>query len=225
MESLYLWTVLALIVLGMVTVVQTVVLFRLMKQNQQLQQKIGELSDEAATDSLTGLLNRRSLDRALGHVFADRKRNPTEDRLTVLMIIDLDHFKGINDTCGHDVGDRALICLAKALQQVVRNEDVVARHGGDEFAIIATVHDTAALKTLVTKIRSAVAAISVPTTKDESIQLTISVGVSKFDSVEYAEPVDLMKAADLALYKTKQEGRNGCFLLNHGRGELIDLVH
>jgi two-component system cell cycle response regulator len=159
----------------------------------------------AVLDPLTGLHNRRHLDARLKSEFAFANRHQTP--LSVLLI-DIDHFKKINDTYGHAGGDAALRILAEKLQRTVRTEDIVARYGGEEFAVVARGIEATGAMLLAERIRETVAKIKVPH-EDTTIAFTISVGVTTmsrergFDSI-----AAVLKAADDGLYKAKETGRN-----------------
>ena len=156
-----------------------------------------QLSYEASHDSLTGLYNRSAFEKF-------RQELPLEDM--ALLLIDVDHFKTVNDTYGHDVGDRALMAVAAILRESFRSEDLVCRIGGDEFAVIMAhagkeLRDLIAGKILRANDRLAQGGDGLPA-------LSLSVGVA-FGNAE-APQGDLFKAADLALYRIKEGGRRGC---------------
>jgi diguanylate cyclase (GGDEF)-like protein len=159
----------------------------------------------AVLDPLTGLHNRRHLDARLKSEFAFANRHGTP--LSVLLI-DIDHFKKVNDTYGHPGGDAALRALSDRLQRTVRTEDIVARYGGEEFAVVVRGIEVAGAMLLAERIREQVQRIRVKHEEDV-ITFTISVGVATmtreriFDSI-----AALLKAADDALYQAKEGGRN-----------------
>jgi two-component system cell cycle response regulator len=161
----------------------------------------------AVLDPLTGLHNRRHLDARLKSEFAFANRHQTP---LSLLIIDIDHFKKVNDTYGHPGGDAALRAVAERLQRAVRTEDIVARYGGEEFAIIARGIESAGAMLLAERVRETVAKLQV-SHDGKTIAFTISVGVTTmtreraFDSI-----ASVLKAADEALYKAKETGRNRC---------------
>ncbi|HVU52912.1 MAG TPA: GGDEF domain-containing protein [Polyangia bacterium] len=161
----------------------------------------------AVLDPLTGLHNRRHLDARLKSEFAFANRHGTP--LSVLLI-DIDHFKKVNDTYGHLGGDAALKALADRLQRTVRIEDIVARYGGEEFAVVARGIEGAGALLFAERIRDKASQIEV-SHEEDTIKFTISVGVVTmtreriFDSI-----ASLLKAADDALYKAKETGRNRC---------------
>ncbi len=160
-----------------------------------------QLTTRALTDSLTGLLNHRAFQERLGEEVERARRHPTG---LSLILLDVDGFKVINDHRGHQAGDGALVAVAKALRDSVRLSDVVARIGGDEFAVIAVeAHGTAAVE-LAERCRAAVQV----TQAELGAELTISAGVCDLDLASGAE--ELVRLADGALYWAKSQGRDAC---------------
>lgn len=155
-------------------------------------------------DPLTGVFNRRHLQERLWSesAFARRHRTPLS-----LILFDIDHFKRINDAHGHATGDAALRALAKALTALTRQEDVLARHGGEEFALIARGIDRANAILLAERMRSAIEAQRLSIGQAE-ISFTVSIGIAHSDNGEEAQPQALFEAADRALYAAKDAGRN-----------------
>ena len=161
----------------------------------------------AVLDPLTGLHNRRHLDARLKSEFAFANRHGTP--LSVLLI-DIDHFKKVNDTYGHPGGDAALRALADRLQRTVRTEDIVARYGGEEFAVVARGIEGPGALLLAERIREQAHKIKVQH-EDANISFTISVGVATMTRERVFDTIAaLLKAADDALYKAKESGRNRC---------------
>jgi len=157
----------------------------------------------ARTDPLTGLANRATFVERLHQVFAAAQRG---GNAFGLLYLDLDHFKDINDTLGHPVGDELLKEVGARLSRNIRETDLVARFGGDEFAILQTdMGEPAAAAALAAKI---VAALSAPyNIGDNELHVTVSIGISPY--VSAADGPDVMLSqADLALYRSKEEGRN-----------------
>jgi two-component system, cell cycle response regulator len=149
------------------------------------------LEQEAVTDPLTGLYNRRYFDDALGeYLQAFRKI----DKPVGMIVLDIDHFKAVNDTHGHDVGDDVLRALGNCLFEFTRYHDVVARMGGEEFAVLSPNVTQAQLHSLAERIRNAVNA------------LTVSAGLAIWDGQESG--LDLYRRADAQLYQAKRNGRN-----------------
>ena len=165
--------------------------------NRMFEQTQEKLSYEATHDPLTRLYNRSAYDDL---------RAKCARQNVALLLIDVDHFKNVNDTYGHDVGDKVLMRVADVLRSSFRGEDMVCRIGGDEFSVIM-VNATSTLTELVrNKIARAAEKLANPT--DDVPSVTLSVGVAFTD--QKAEGEDLFKNADRALYQVKMKGRNGC---------------
>jgi two-component system cell cycle response regulator len=181
----------------------TIIMFSLQEDLEvQAEQR---LYASAVLDPLTGLHNRRHLDARLKAEFAFASRHQTP--LSVLLI-DIDHFKKINDTHGHPGGDAALRALAERLQQVVRTEDIVARYGGEEFAVVARGIEATGAMLLAERIRTMVDKIRV-SYDGKTIAFSISVGVTTMTRERAFDGVaSVLKAADAGLYQAKAQGRN-----------------
>ncbi len=156
----------------------------------------------AAHDPLTQLLNRRGLDAALKAHF--RRRTSTAH----LLLIDIDHFKGINDTHGHHVGDAVLCAVADALRSAVRKNDLVCRLGGEEFVAICVESDRASVLRVAERVRGAIAEQAMPQeARGDGVHCTVTIGVSQGFNNE-ASLEHAMQQADAALYRGKSAGRN-----------------
>lgn len=182
----------------------------LRETNRQLQFRIDEigrlqsaLQELAVRDSLTGLYNRRYLDETLEREVSRARR---EGVALSLVMLDIDHFKRINDTYGHQVGDEALRLLAKSLLADVRAEDMVCRYGGEEFLILLPSMPLEAALVRAEVWREGVASLSLALGTLQ-IGITISLGVSAYPE-HGKSPDDLTRCADQALYQAKREGRN-----------------
>ena len=146
--------------------------------------------------------------------FEDFRRTMTEKDVGVL-IVDVDHFKQVNDTYGHHAGDETLRRVAAVLKSSFRSEDFICRTGGDEFCVVMA-HATSQLKNLVRdKIERANRALSVP--QGESPAVTLSVGVAFGDRQNATE--DIFRDADAALYEIKNSARGGCGFYGSGKPE------
>ncbi len=170
---------------------------------KQLEHYSHELESLALHDPLTGLPNRRLLMDRLSLAIAHARRNKST---MAVMYLDLDGFKQINDTLGHDAGDTLLKMVATRLVAAVRQEDTVARLGGDEFVIVLwELSHADGVTKLVSKVMQAV---SQPyRIQDRSVRMTVSIGVGIYPT--HGEEVEvLMKSADLALYEAKRAGKN-----------------
>jgi diguanylate cyclase (GGDEF)-like protein/PAS domain S-box-containing protein len=156
-----------------------------------------ELRDLAERDSLTGLLNRRSFQQEL-----ERRLQLSPTDRWVLLLIDVDRFKRINDLLGHQAGDDALRAVGAALHRHARSDDLLARLGGDEFAVLANSTDAAATGA---RLLQAVRTAAIPT---RSLGGTITVSIGVAEAGRSPAPSDLIAAADEALYTAKRAGRN-----------------
>jgi len=169
----------------------------LMKANARLQQ-------ESIRDPLTGLYNRRYLEEILER--ETRRAVRAEYGLGVLML-DLDHFKKINDTYGHDAGDSVLRETAAFLVKSVRAEDTVCRFGGEEFVIVLPLTDLRTAQARAERIRSNLREHTLLRQGNALVPITISVGVAELPQ-HGTSPRDLLRRADAALYRAKKEGRD-----------------
>lgn len=158
----------------------------------------------ALTDTMTGLANRRAFDREIVRRLATGN---APDRAVALILFDIDRFKQVNDTYGHDVGDRVIQHIATTARAVSRPRDVVARIGGEEFAIIVDERDAQALETLAGRLRSAVEAAPARV-EGLHVAVTISAGCARSVCRDAADVENLFRQADTALYAAKTSGRN-----------------
>lgn len=167
-----------------------------------------ELERLATTDSLTGLLNRRQFLRLAQHELRRLKRHP---RPLSLVMLDIDHFKHINDTYGHGCGDEMLKVLAQAMRQALREVDIFGRLGGEEFAVLLIDADAERAQEVAERLRQNVAAAAIDC-DGTTIRSTISLGVTCVDGADDALKAVLARA-DRALYAAKAAGRNRCVLI------------
>jgi two-component system, cell cycle response regulator len=161
------------------------------------------LEQDALTDVLTGLPNRRYLIDRLAHDWAAARRGGTP---LACMMIDIDRFKSVNDTLGHDAGDAVLRSVARVLQQEVRGTDVVCRFGGEEFVVISTADFDSAMR-CAERLRAAIEEQVVGDVTPIRHQLTVSIGIAVRNE-HTRSPEELLKAADEALFCAKRKGRN-----------------
>ena len=158
-----------------------------------------ELVREAQTDPLTGLFNRRAFDAALAQRF-------TAATPFTIVLFDLDHFKAINDTYGHDTGDEVIRDFAEHLQRMLRKGDVVARFGGEEFVAILDGADAASAREVCERLRITFAQHSRKAADGRPFRATMSGGIAAFQPG--MDGKQLLAEADAALYRAKSEGRN-----------------
>jgi two-component system cell cycle response regulator len=156
----------------------------------------------ATTDGLTGLVNRRSFNELLEQRLREAARY---ERPLSLLLLDIDHFKKVNDTHGHPAGDAVLRGVAKLAQKAARETDVAARYGGEELALVLPETDARGAMAIAERLRKLVEAASHPT-EQGSVKVTVSIGLSTTSGK--AAFADLLEAADRALYKAKRSGRN-----------------
>lgn len=176
----------------------------LAEKNRQLESMLHHVESLAITDPLTGLFNRRRFSDVLHREVAVTKRY--KNSLTLLMI-DIDHFKVINDRFGHDAGDEVLRAIAAALSGGLREVDLAARFGGEEFAIIMP-HTTKTNAVVVAqRIAEHIQKLE-HSFKGEKVTMTASMGVADVADLKDATSENLLKASDVALYEAKRTGRN-----------------
>jgi len=169
--------------------------------------RMKDLEDKSQRDGLTGAYNRTYFDETLRREFS----LATQYNLPLtIAIIDLDHFKNVNDTYGHVVGDSLLATVVKTLFDQIRQDDTLSRYGGEEFALILPGTTLAASRNLISRLKDSIAAISYKFDGDVTIQITASIGVAACyeNETHFHDPKDLIKAADRALYAAKHAGRN-----------------
>ncbi len=173
-------------------------------QMEEQAEQIDDARREARTDTLTGVANRKALDEKLHLLMADWER---QQRPFVLMLVDLDYFKRINDAHGHQAGDRLLAKVGKWLKEWVREGDFVGRYGGDEFTVLLPQTELEAGVKLGEAIRERTAErASRMALRGEQVSISLSIGIAASwpgDSVE-----SVLKRADQALYRSKRLGRN-----------------
>ncbi len=167
-----------------------------------------QLRSEARTDAKTGLLNAAAWNREAERQIAQSTR--TQRPLAVLLL-DIDHFKLVNDTYGHLVGDQMLRAIASAIQEEVRTYDVAGRFGGEEFVLFLTDADSVRAHVVAERLRDRIAALVVAPAGVDPVRVTVSIGVSMFDS-DGTDLTELLASADVALYRAKGAGRDRtCF--------------
>ncbi|MEM0913523.1 MAG: diguanylate cyclase [Planctomycetota bacterium] len=175
-------------------------------KNEQLESAVQKLETMAATDPLTGLANRRSLGMSLERRFADSQRR---DRDLALVMIDLDGFKQLNDTLGHQDGDRVLQLAAEALQTACRKSDVAGRFGGDEFVLVLPDAGVEEAQDAAERVAAAFAELidGHLARREACCGVTMSQGVATRLHSGAATPEELIAHADHALYRAKAAGK------------------
>ena len=155
-------------------------------------------------DALTGLCNRGFFDAAMTSEW-DRRRAQDSQAPLGLIMVDLDHFKRVNDQYGHQAGDEVLRSIGRTLRAAVRDTDLVCRYGGEEFGIICPGTAGPALRAVAERVRKAIEAMAVPTAKGD-VRVTASLGGCVLAG--QAAAATLVSRADSALYEAKRAGRN-----------------
>jgi diguanylate cyclase (GGDEF)-like protein len=161
-----------------------------------------ESSRLATTDPLTGVFNRRTFIELAEQELARSRRAGTP---LSIMMLDLDHFKRVNDTFGHLTGDEVLVAFTRLIRDCVRRGDLVVRYGGEEFCVLLPATNLPAATALAERIRARCAAE--PLT-DKAFRVTVSIGLTAYSGGKEATLADLLARADEALYRAKGEGRN-----------------
>ena len=166
-------------------------------------QAYGQLRQRAEHDRLTGLLNRQAFDHEIDGEAArfDRYQRPYS-----LLMLDLDHFKQVNDRYGHQVGDAVLAHVGETLAKTLREVDIAARYGGEEFAVILPETDLRTAEEIAERIRVAIAGTPASTSAGK-LPITVSIGASSCPE-RAGDPATLIRTADAALYQSKRAGRN-----------------
>ena len=166
---------------------------------EALRRALQNLKEETIRDPLTGLYNRRFLGDYLSRELIRAKR---EEGRVALIMIDLDHFKQVNDTAGHAAGDLVLMEIATLLKRHIRGSDIACRYGGEEFTLVLP---NATPESAHRKAEAICSAIR--ENRDKLLEVTASLGVAFFPD-HAADPESLLGAADEALYEAKRKGRN-----------------
>lgn len=191
-------------------------LILLIREQIELKQRTRKLEFESSMDSLTGLPVRRAFLRMFEQAIASAVRFK---RPLSVAILDLDHFKKVNDTYGHPVGDLVLKRFAEVLQRTLRNVDVAGRWGGEEFVVFLPETDAEGAKVILEKVRQAISEEQFPGPAD-SLRVTMSAGLTRLAS-EILDPEEIIGLADKALYEAKESGRNRICLA--GKSSMVAL--
>lgn len=170
----------------------------------ELRESVNNTMALAVTDALTGLYNRRYFDRHLNVLLGKAQE---QDRDMALMILDIDHFKAVNDTHGHDIGDAVLREFSARLKRNIRGVDLACRFGGEEFVVLMPDTDIGQAEAVAERVRQSMAEKAFDVGAVRPLSVTVSVGVSIKESF-VDTPESLIKRADVALYRAKREGRN-----------------
>jgi diguanylate cyclase (GGDEF)-like protein len=176
----------------------------LLRLNQRLQETMDSLERLATRDSLTGLWNRRSVLELLRRELARARR---EQRALAVVMLDIDHFKSVNDLIGHLAGDEVLAEVTRRVATTLRSADVLGRLGGEEFLVILSPADRQTAMEVMERARLACAAAPIPV-NGRPLEVTISLGATIVEPERTVDPPAVLRAADRALYRAKHQGRN-----------------
>lgn len=175
---------------------------KLREKNEALQIATLRLAEQASRDDLTGLCNRREFMRLLQQEISRSQRSGTS---FCVVLLDIDHFKLVNDRFGHAIGDRVLVAVAQIHRNSVRESDVCARYGGEEFTVLALSNDLDGVVAMIERLRRNVEQYDWSAIEPD-LRLTVSAGIAKWREGE--SQTDLLRRADDAMYKAKDGGRN-----------------
>lgn len=191
----YFFIILAVVIISFLTIG-----YFIKQLNAKLQLTQIKLKEQANRDPMTNLYNRRSFYEISRNMIELAQRNLEE---IYVIMFDIDNFKKINDTYGHDTGDKVIIALSKTVLNCVRKSDVTARWGGEEFLILAPKTDQIGALTIAEKIRQAIEKLDI-----EGLNFTISIGVASFEKNKDKNIDSVIHKADEALYEAKNSGKN-----------------
>lgn len=186
----------------------TVFAWTMWRMANDLQESRDALHKLSQTDALSGLKNRGAFESALSERFSALRSGHAKAR-TALLFLDLDHFKQINDESGHAAGDGVLRAMGSALNAEIRETDIAARYGGDEFAVLLDQADEAGAHVFLDRVKNRIRATAL--FENSTVPLTWSTGVSMFDA-SISSPDAWLAQADAALYEVKQRERGGVVL-------------
>jgi diguanylate cyclase (GGDEF)-like protein len=173
------------------------------RQRHELTQAVSRIQELATRDELTGLVNRRHM-AAL--IELERQRGARSGRMFALAIVDIDHFKAVNDHYGHGVGDEVMRNLARQMPQALRGTDIVARWGGEEFVVLLPESTLSTARVGLERLRGRIAATPMAHLTGVPIRITLSAGLTEHIAGESVQQT--LERADKALYEAKSKGRN-----------------
>lgn len=201
-------------------------------RNRELELANAKLHEASYTDSLTGLRNRRYFFEQIGveldRVARDSSAMTGEQGAFILMMIDLDHFKPVNDTHGHQAGDRLLVGLSESLTGLCRSTDTVIRWGGDEFMLVARRANAQEADELAERVRSVVASSVFPVSAGHLARTTSSIGYAPFpfyaDAPHFVSWEQVLKIADTTMYVSKAQRNSWCGVTGNQKPESVDVL-
>ena len=180
-------------------------MLRIKRLQDELEEKNRELEQLSISDGLTGLYNHRHIQELLEEEF--ERANRSGDPISVVML-DLDRFKNVNDTHGHQIGDAVLVEMSEILRRTAREVDRLGRYGGEEFIVVLPETGIEEAEVFAERIRDAVQKHPFAQSKGDPLSMTVSAGVAEYPHPSVNNPYELVKNADQALYQAKGSGRN-----------------
>lgn len=180
---------------------------------KKAEKRANELYELATHDGLTGLFNKEHFLAMSENVLRVSMRHKEE---TCAIMLDIDHFKSVNDSYGHHIGDELIKETAIRIKDNLRRSDIIGRYGGDEFSIILPKSNCDSANTVAEKLRKNIEN-NILNTEKGGLKTTVSIGIAKFDPHKHNGLSDLLKTADTALYEAKQLGRNQIFVFPEAR--------
>jgi len=180
-------------------------------RTKELEASKNKLKEMALRDPLTNLYNRRYFEDVSAELISLSIRN---DDSLCLLLIDIDKFKNVNDTYGHDIGDKVLKHLANTFIELLRDSDVITRVGGEEFAIVLPKTELQGAQKISEEIRQKIENENIEISEDSFINITISIGLTIFEKEIDKDVNSIFKKADIALYEAKRIGRNRVIVYN-----------
>jgi diguanylate cyclase (GGDEF)-like protein len=205
-QHLYIGIAAVVVAIGVYGLRTTILQGRYMQSQQALQEARDRLQEMSLRDGLTNVANRRCFDQTLESEWnrAARTHHPL-----ALLLIDIDHFKNLNDRYGHRYGDQCLIGIAAALRAVLpRSGDLLARYGGEEFAVLLPLTDNEGARIIAAKMQQAVKSLHIENETPIGKFVTISIGIAVYKLSNLATTEEFVELCDRALYRAKQDGRN-----------------
>ena len=182
-----------------------IVFLKMQRLQEELKEKNALLEKLSITDELTGIYNRRYFCEYMNMHMALAKRHNYQ---IGCIMIDVDLFKKVNDTFGHDVGDKALKGIARLMKDKIREGEIIARFGGEEFIVGLCRVDTSGAMIAAERIRKAVEGANLSDDANNPLKMTVSIGIALYPQQGVSNLDELIKAADDALYHAKRTGRN-----------------
>ncbi|WP_070328561.1 GGDEF domain-containing protein [Exiguobacterium aurantiacum] len=203
--KMYVYTLIAFVMIGYSTGFVLHIVYGGIRKMQRTERQITKYREAAYTDALTGLGNRRRFEEEMKRVDEEVFSSPYD---ITLLLLDIDHFKSVNDTYGHDAGDAILIELGKRLTETARTDDMVCRHGGEEFSVLLSDCNLSQGFVIANRYLRQIAESPFLLPDGKQLNITVSIGVTSTSEPKIVTSEQLIKKSDLGLYVAKRSGRN-----------------